>query len=45
MALLHIRLDQIDETRLRALITAEAAESRTVDYKRTIYGAAHSDYS
>jgi len=45
MALLHILLDQIDEARLQALITAGAAESRTIDYKRTIYGNAHADYS
>jgi|SRR3974390_413652 len=45
MALLHIPFDQIDEARLRALITAGAAESRTIDYKRTIYGNAHADYS
>src|SRR5712691_6167552 len=45
MALLHIPLDQIDEARLQALITAGAAESRTIDYKRAIYGTADSDYS
>jgi hypothetical protein len=45
MALLHIPLDQIDEARLQALITAGAAESRTIDYKRTIYGNTHADYS
>jgi Putative DNA-binding domain len=45
MALLHIPLDQINEARLQALITAGAAESRTIDYKRTIYGNAHADYS
>lgn len=45
MALLHIPLDQIDEARLRALITGGAAESRAIDYKRTTYGAADSDYS
>jgi hypothetical protein len=45
MAHLHIPLDQIDESRLQALITAGAAESRTIDYKRTIYGNAHADYS
>jgi hypothetical protein len=45
MALLHIPLDQIDEARLQALIAAGAAESRTIDYKRTIYGAGDSDYS
>jgi len=43
MALLHIPLDQIDEARLQALIAAGAAESRTIDYKRTIYGQAHTD--
>jgi hypothetical protein len=45
MALLHIPLDQIDEARLQALIVAGAAESRMIDYKRTTYGNAHSDYS
>jgi hypothetical protein len=45
MALLHIPLDQIDEARLQALITAGAPESRTIDYKRTIYGNAHADHS
>src|SRR5262245_60726261 len=45
MALLHIPLDQINEPRLQALITVGAAESRTIDYKRTIYGKAHADYS
>ena len=45
MALLHIPLDQIDEARLQALIDDGAAESRTIDYKRTIYGTADSDYS
>jgi hypothetical protein len=45
MALLHIPLDQIDESRLQALITGGAAESRTIDYKRTTYGNADSDYS
>jgi Putative DNA-binding domain len=45
MTLLHIPLDQIDESRLEALITAGAAESRTIDYKRTIYGNTHADYS
>jgi hypothetical protein len=45
MALLHIPLAQIDEARLQALIAAGAAESRTIDYKRTIYGNAHADYS
>ena len=39
MALLHVPLDQINEERLNALITAEAAESRTIEYKRTTYGA------
>jgi len=45
MALLHIPLDQIDEARLQAVINADAAESRTIEYKRTIYGSAHADYS
>jgi Putative DNA-binding domain len=45
MALLHVPLDQIDEARLQALIDAGAAESRIIDYKRTTYGNAHSDYS
>jgi Putative DNA-binding domain len=45
MALLHIPLDQIDEARLEALITSGAAESRTIDYKRTTYGGTHADYS
>lgn len=45
MALLHIPLDQIDEARLQSLITAGAAENRTIDYKRTTYGNAHADYS
>jgi hypothetical protein len=45
MALLHIPLKQIDEARLEALITAGAAESRTIDYKRTSYGSANADYS
>jgi hypothetical protein len=45
MALLHIPLSQIDEARLQVLITAGAAESCTIEYKRTIYGNAHADYS
>jgi hypothetical protein len=45
MALLHIPLDQIDEKHLRALITAGAAESRSIDYKRTTYGDRHADYA
>jgi len=45
MALLHIPLDQVDEARLLALIAAGAAESRTIEYKRTTYGSAHADYS
>jgi hypothetical protein len=45
MALLHIPLDQIDELRLNALISAGASESRTIDYKRSIYGSADADYS
>jgi hypothetical protein len=45
MALLHIPLTQIDEARLQALILAGAAESRTIDYKRTTYGNANTDYS
>ena len=45
MALLHIPLRQIDEACLEALITSGAAESRTIDYKRTTYGNAHTDYS
>jgi hypothetical protein len=45
MALLHIPLEQIDEARLQGLIAAGAAESRTIEYKRTIYGSAHADYS
>jgi Putative DNA-binding domain len=45
MALLHIPLAQIDEARLQGLITAGAAESRTIDYKRAIYGNAHADYT
>jgi hypothetical protein len=45
MALLHIPLDQIDEARLQALNTAGAAESRTIDSERTIYGQTHTDYS
>jgi Putative DNA-binding domain len=45
MALLHIPLAQIDEARLQTLITAGAAESRTIDYKRASYGNAHADYS
>jgi Putative DNA-binding domain len=45
MALLHIPLPQIDEACLKALIASGAAESRTIDYKRTAYGGAHADYS
>lgn len=45
MALLHIPLNQIDEARLKALIAAGAAESRTIDYKRTSYGYTDADYS
>ena len=45
MALLHIPLNQIEEKHLRALIAARAAESRSIDYKRTIYGNANADYS
>jgi hypothetical protein len=41
MALLHIPLEQIDETRLLALIAAGATESRTIDYKRRTYGNAN----
>ena len=45
MALLHIPLNQIDEARLQVLINAGAAESRTIEYKRTSYGNATADYS
>jgi hypothetical protein len=45
MALLHIPLRQIDEACLEDLIVSRAAESRTIDYKRTTYGSAHADYS
>jgi hypothetical protein len=45
MSLLHIPLLEIDEARLQALITSGAAESRTIDYKRTTYGTANADYS
>ena len=45
MALLHIPLNHIDEGCLQALITSGAAESRTIDYKRTTYGSAHADYA
>src|SRR5580704_17537387 len=45
MALLNTPLSQINEARLQALIAAGAAESRNIEYKRTIYGAAHTDYS
>ncbi len=45
MALLHIPLKQIEEKHLLALIAAGAAESRSIDYKRTSYGNLHADYS
>ena len=45
MALLNIPLNQVDEARLQDLIAAGAAESRNIEYKRTIYGNAHADYS
>ena len=45
MALLHIRIDQIDEARLLALIASGAAESRSIEYKRTTYGSTNADYS
>ena len=45
MALLYIPLAQVDEARLKALIAAGATESRTIHYKRTIYGNARDDYS
>jgi hypothetical protein len=45
MALLHIPLNQIDEARLLALIASGAAESRTIEYKRTTYGQSNSDYA
>jgi hypothetical protein len=45
MSLLHLPLLQIDESRLLALINSGAAESRTIDYKRSTYGSANSDYS
>jgi predicted HTH transcriptional regulator len=45
MALLHIPLDQIDESRLQGLIDAKAAESRSIEYKRATYGAGQADYS
>lgn len=45
MALLHVPLNTIDEARLQALINAEAAESRSIEYKRTTYGGGHADYS
>jgi predicted HTH transcriptional regulator len=41
----HIALNQVDEARLQALITGGAAESRTIDYKRTSYGNANADHS
>lgn len=45
MSLLHIPIDQIDEQRLQTLLDARAAESRTIEYKRTTYGNASADYS
>src|ERR1700686_1508097 len=45
MALLHIPLDQIDEARLQALIEAATSENRSIEYKRTTYGAAHADHT
>jgi len=45
MALMHIPLDQIGEKHLQALIDAGAAESRSIDYKRTTYGNGADDYS
>jgi hypothetical protein len=45
MALFHIPLDQIDETRLQALIDGRASEGRLIDYKRTTYGSGNADHS
>jgi hypothetical protein len=45
MALLHIPLDQIDEAALQALIDGRTSESRSIEYKRTSYGASNADHS
>jgi hypothetical protein len=38
MALVHIPLEQINESHLQSLISAQAAETLYVDYKRETYG-------
>ena len=43
MALLHIPLEQIDETHLKRLIGGGVAESRDIEYKRESYGDSDGD--
>jgi hypothetical protein len=45
MALFHIPIDRITQAHLQALIDTQAPESRSIEYKRQIYGDAHSDRS
>src|SRR3954451_5424370 len=45
MALAHLALLQIDRAHLQALISAEAAESRSIEFKRETYGTADKDHS
>ncbi len=47
MALMHIPLERIEQNHLQALIDAQAAESRNIEYKRETYGgndAARAEY-
>jgi hypothetical protein len=44
MTLLHLALDQIDETQLQRLIDGRASEKRDIEYKRDTYGKADRDY-
>jgi len=44
MALLHLPLDQINETQLQRLPDGKASETREIDYKRESYGNGDKDH-
>lgn len=45
MALLHLPLTAVDEGQLNRLLSARAAESRDIEYKRQTYGGADADHA
>jgi hypothetical protein len=44
MTLLHVPLDQIDQSQLQRLIDGRAVETRDIEYKRQSYGNADKDH-